>query len=428
MTPYRELSQQARAAEHAACMKDFEDIKARGLALNMARGKPSSEQLDLSTPMLSILSAPSECFNAEGTDCRNYGVLEGIREARELGALMLDDDPHNIVVLGNSSLTAMYDTIARCYTFGCADNEPWALCDTVKFVCPTPGYDRHFAILEQFGIEMISVPLTDDGPDMDVVEALVGTDPTIKGMWCVPQYSNPSGITYSDQTVVRLASMDSAANDFRIFWDNAYCVHHLFDDPAKQDHVLDIAKACQEAGNPDRYFKFASTSKITFPGAGISFFTTSEKNLAHAKKLLSAQMIGADKLTQLRHARFLPDRAALMKHMEAHAAILRPKFERVEHILEDNLGNLGIATWTYPKGGYFISFDGLPHTAKRTVSLAKEAGVVLTGAGATYPYGNDPEDANIRLAPTLPPLDELEVALNVFTLCVKIAALETLLQ
>ncbi len=403
----------------------FEKIKGKGLSLNMARGKPCSAQLDLSTPLLNLLQASEDCFSEDGTDCRNYGVIDGIPEAKRLMALLLDDDPENVFVFGNASLTIMHDAIARCLDFGCLGGEPWAR-NPVKFLCPVPGYDRHFAILEQFGIQMICVPLTSTGPDMDIVEKAVANDPQIKGIWCVPKYSNPSGITYSDETVRRLASMSCAAFDFRIFWDNAYCVHHLYPEEAMQDKVFDIGIACTEAGNPNRYLKFASTSKITFPGAGVSAMAASKDNIAEAKRLCSAQMIGHDKLNQLRHARFLPTAEALRAHMNAQADIIRPKFQLVEQRLSEGLGGLDIARWTQPRGGYFISFDGLPNTAKRTVALAKEAGVTLTEAGATWPYGNDPLDANIRIAPTMPTLKELDQAMDVFLSCVKIAALEVL--
>lgn len=303
---------------------------------------------------------------------------------------------------------------------------PWGALDAVKFICPVPGYDRHFTILEQFGIEMINVPMLDDGPDMDEVERLCASDAAIKGIWCVPKYANPTGVTYSDEVVRRLASMKCAASDFRIFWDNAYCVHNLYPEKDKQDKLLDIAKACEDAGNSDRYFKFASTSKITFPGAGVSAMASSPLNVAEAKKLVNAQMIGADKLNQLRHTRFLKNEHRITEHMNDLAQIILPKFELVWKRLDEELGGLDIATWTKPRGGYFVSFDGLEGTAKRTVALSKDAGVVLTGAGATYPYGDDPTDSNIRIAPTMPTLDELDSALDVFCLCVKIAALEKL--
>ncbi len=409
-----------------ALRERYAAFQAKGLALNMARGKPASAQLDLASEMLTILPDASACYAEDGTDCRNYGVLDGIPEAKRLMGCMLDDDPENVIVLGSSSLTAMYDAMARCVSFGCLGSEPWGTLDAVRFLCPSPGYDRHFAITEQFGFEMIPIEMNDDGPDMDAVERLAASDPTVKGIWCVPKYSNPTGITYSDEVVRRLARMTCAAADFRIFWDNAYCVHDLFADPDAQDRLLDIGIACAEAGNPDRYYKFASTSKITFPGAGIAGFAASPANVREAKEIISSQMIGADKLNQLRHARFLPDEDSLRAHMARQAQILLPKFQLVWEKLEAGLEGTGIASWTRPRGGYFVSFDGLDGTAKRTVALAKEAGVVLTGAGATYPYGNDPHDRNIRIAPTMPELPELAEALDVFVCCAKIAALEAL--
>lgn len=423
---YKEMNPGQLKAELDSQLAAYEAFKSKDLVLNMARGKPSSKQLDLSTPMLGMLKSAEDCFSEDGTDCRNYGVIDGIPEAKRLMATMLDDDPENVIVLGNSSLTAMHDAIARCLDFGCLGSKPWAECDSVKFVCPVPGYDRHFAILEQFGIDMIAVPMLDDGPDMDEVERIVASDPSVKGIWCVPKYSNPSGVTYSDDVVRRLARMKCAADDFRIFWDNAYCVHDLYAGYENQDHVLDIGIACVEAGTPDRFLKFASTSKVTFPGAGICALASSAANVAETKRLLGAQMIGGDKLNQLRHVRFLPDENAVRSHMDRQADVIRPKFELVWKKLDEGLAEAGIASWTKPRGGYFVSFDGLEGTAKRTVQLAKEAGVVLTSAGATWPYGNDPTDNNIRIAPTMPTLDELSAALDVFVCCAKIAALEIL--
>ena len=427
MTRFAEMSLDQRKDLLAALQDEYASFKARGLALNMARGKPAAEQLDLSMPLLSTVTTVEDCRAEDGTDCRNYGVLAGLPEAQRLMAVLLDDDPENVIVFGNSSLTVMYDTLARCLDFGTLGSTPWCQYEQVRWLCPVPGYDRHFGVTEAFGIEMIPVPMNDDGPDMDTVERLVAEDVSIKGIWCVPKYSNPGGVTYSDEVVRRLASMECAADDFRIFWDNAYCVHHLFDDVSEQDQLLDIAEACAEAGNPDRYFKFASTSKITFPGAGVAAMAASPENIAEAKQHLNAQMIGHDKINQLRHVRFLRDAEGIAAHMRKHAAILRPKFALVERKLTEGLGELGIATWTHPRGGYFVSFDAPAGCAKRIVALAKEAGVTLTGAGATWPHGEDPHDANIRIAPTLPPIDELEVALDVFVCCVKIAALEKLI-
>lgn len=426
MKPYIEMTGEELASELKDQMAVYDGFCAKNLSLDMARGKPSASQLDLSTPMLSILKDAQDCMDENGLDCRNYGVIDGIPEAKRLMASLLDASPEQTIVFGNSSLTVMHDTIVRCLDFGCLGSMPWSNYDSIKWICPVPGYDRHFAILEQFGIDMVSVQMGSDGPDMDEVERLVSADASIKGIWCVPKYSNPSGIIYSDETVKRLASMECAAEDFRIFWDNAYCVHSLTPEAAQHDTLSDIGKACNEAGNPDRYFKFASTSKITFPGAGISAFSASPENIAETKKLVNAQMIGQDKLNQLRHVRFLPDMDAVAAHMQLQADIIRPKFQLVQEKLHNSLDGLGVAEWSNPRGGYFVSFDGLEGTAKRTVGLAKSAGVTLTGAGATWPYGNDPRDSNIRIAPTMPPIEDLDAALDVFTCCVKVAALERL--
>ena len=411
----------------ASLEKEYLAFKARGLSLNMARGKPAASQLDLSMPMLDLVSSHGPTKDEAGNDVRNYGIVDGIPEARALMASILDDKAENTIVFGNSSLNIMYDTVARCWMFGTLGSTPWCQLDEVKFLCPVPGYDRHFGVTEAFGIAMLPVPMTEEGPDMDVVEQLVAADATIKGIWCVPKYSNPGGVTYSDEVVDRLASMKCAAEDFRIFWDNAYAVHHLYDDPANQAKLRDIAEACQAAGNPNRCFKFASTSKITFPGAGISGFAASAENVAEVKKRMGVQTIGHDKINELRHCLFLKDADGVAAHMAKHAAIIRPKFELVEKMLEQSLAPVGCGSWSNPKGGYFISFDAPEGTAKRIVSLAKEAGVTMTGAGATYPYKNDPRDSNIRIAPTLPPLEELQEAMEVFVCCVRLAAVEKLL-
>lgn len=424
--PYSTIDKPEAKCMLDGLMEEYASMKKAGLSLDMSRGKPAPAQLDLSTPMLTVLQGPADCFAEDGTDCRNYGVIDGIPEAKRMMAYLLDDEPENVIVFGNSSLTVMHDTIARCLDFGCLGSTPWATLPNVKFICPVPGYDRHFAILQQFGIEMICVPMTDVGPDMDEVERICASDELVKGIWCVPKYANPTGVTYSDDVVRRLASMKCAADDFRIFWDNAYCVHNLYPEKDKQDHLFDIAKACAEAGNPERYFKFASTSKITFPGAGVAAMASSAANIAETKKLIAAQMIGHDKLNQLRHTRFLKNAHGINEHMNDLAEIILPKFELVWSKLDSELGGLDIASWTKPNGGYFVSFNGLEGTAKRTVALAKEAGVVLTNAGATYPYGDDPADSNIRIAPTMPTLEDLSKALDVFCLCVKIAALEKL--
>ena len=427
MTSDAQQSSDELHALRAALEDEYNGFKAKGLSLNMARGKPSAAQLDLSLPMLDILSSKSDLRAEDGTDIRNYGVGTGLPEARKLMAVLLDDEPDNVIVCGNSSLNIMYDEISRCVNFGTLGNAPWRTLDTVKWLCPVPGYDRHFAITEQFGFEMINVDMDDDGPCMDQVEQLVASDPAIKGIWCVPCYSNPGGVEYSDEVVRRLANMTCAASDFRIFWDNAYSVHHLNPFKADQDQLLDIAEACREAGNPDRYFKFASTSKVTLPGAGISAIAASPDNVAEIKKRMVTTVISYDKLNQLRHVRFLKNADGLAAHMEKHADILRPKFTLVENELTMGLSEVGGCTWTKPRGGYFVSFDAPEGCAKRIVQLAKEAGVTMTDAGATWPYKHDPYDSNIRIAPTLPPLYELREALNVFVCCVKIAYAEKLL-
>ena len=339
---------------------------------------------------------------------------------------MMENNPDNLIIYGNSSLNIMYDTMSRAMTHGIMGNTPWCKLDKVKFLCPVPGYDRHFSMTEYFGIEMIPVPMSPSGPDMDMVEKLVSEDDAIKGIWCVPKYSNPQGYTYSDETVRRFARLKPAATDFRIFWDNAYTVHHLYDD--RQDHLIEILAECKRAGNPDLVYKFASTSKITFPGSGISALATSLNNLEDIKQQLVHQTIGHDKVNQLRHVRFFGDISGIVEHMRKHADILRPKFEAVEDIFEKNLGGLGIADWTKPAGGYFISFEGLEGTAKKIVEKARKAGVILTGAGATWPYGKDPKDSNIRIAPSYPPLEDLKIAAELFTVCVRYVSLKLLLE
>lgn len=427
MTRYSEMTATELATLKERLEADYAEIKARGLSLNMARGKPGAEQLDLSSPMLGILQSGQDCFAEDGTDCRNYGVLDGLPEAKRLMAAMIDDEPDNIIVGGNSSLTLMHDALAWCLDYGPEEGAPWVMLDTVKWLCPCPGYDRHFRITETFGIELIPVPMNDEGPDMDVVEELVAADPAIKGIWCVPQYANPTGVTYSDEMMRRLAAMPCAAHDFRIFWDNAYSVHHLFDEPECHDQVLDIGEACKAAGNPLRYFKFASTSKVTLPGAGIAAFAANPDNVGWFKRHLGITTVGPDKLNQLRHVRFLKDAEGIAAHMRKHAAILRPKFQLVQKKLEEGLAEVGGCSWSTPRGGYFVSFDAPEGCAARIVQLAREAGVTMTGAGATWPYGKDPHDSNIRVAPTLPPLAELDEALDVFVCCVKLAYAEKLL-
>lgn len=426
MKPYSELTKEELLELKKDLSAQYRAFQAKDLKLDMSRGKPSTEQLDLSMGMMDVLSGGTDLTCEDGTDCRNYGILDGIREAKELIGDMIEVAPEYIIIYGNSSLNVMYDTISRSMTHGVMGNKPWCKLDKVKFLCPVPGYDRHFAITEYFGIEMINIPLTQDGPDMDLVEKLVAEDEAIKGIWCVPKYSNPTGTSYSDQTVRRLARLNPAASDFRIYWDNAYGIHHLYDD--EQDNVIEILAECKRAGNPDLVYKFASTSKISFPGSGIAAIATSQNNLEDIKKQLRIQTIGHDKVNQLRHVRYFKDIHGMIEHMRKHAEILRPKFEAVENILERELAGLGIGQWTNPHGGYFISFDSLDGCAKRIVAKCKKAGVVMTGAGATYPYGKDPHDSNIRIAPSYPPLTDLITATELFTLCVKIVSVDKLLE
>lgn len=421
---YSEMTREQLIAEYEAVKGKYEELQNMGLKLDMSRGKPNKEQLDLSMGMVDALSG-SDLVGEEGIDCRNYGVLDGIIEAKRLLSAMIECPVDQIIIYGNSSLNVMYDTVARSMTHGVMGSTPWAKLDKVKFLCPVPGYDRHFAITEFFGIEMINVPMTAEGPDMDMVEELVSKDESIKGIWCVPKYSNPSGITYSDETVRRFANLKPAAKDFRIYWDNAYCIHHLYED--RQDHILEILHECEKAGSPDMVFKFCSTSKVTFPGSGIAAIAASKANLDFIKKQLTIQTIGHDKINQLRHVKFFGDFDGMLEHMKKHAAVIRPKFEAVLDALDTELAPLGIAEWTRPNGGYFISLDTPKGCAKRVVSLCKDAGVVMTGAGATYPYGIDPNDSNIRIAPTFPSTEELKQACVVLTTCVKLAGLEKLL-
>lgn len=423
---YEELSKEELLQLKSELEAQFDEVKARNLKLDMSRGKPSTEQLNLSMDMMDVLKSDSDLVCEEGVDCRNYGVLDGIAEAKQLLADMMEVPKDNIVIFGNSSLNVMYDTIARSMTHGVMGSTPWAKLDKVKFLCPVPGYDRHFAITEYFGIEMINVPMTPTGPDMDMVEELVSTDPAIKGIWCVPKYSNPQGITYSDETVHRFAKLNPAAEDFRIFWDNAYCVHHLYED--KQDYLIEILMECKKAGNPDMVYKFSSTSKISFPGSGIAAMAASDANLEDIRSTMRVQTIGHDKVNQLRHVRFFGDIHGIVEHMKKHADILRPKFETVLEVLERELGGLEIGSWIAPRGGYFISFDALDGCAKAIVAKAKEAGVVMTGAGATFPYGKDPHDSNIRIAPSYPTPEELAVAAEVFVLSVKLASVDKILE
>ena len=426
MKKYSELTKEELQALKKELEAKYREYQAKDLKLNMARGKPCVEQLNLSMGMMDVLHSDSDLTCEDGTDCRNYGVLDGIKEAQELLADMMEVPYDQIIIYGNSSLNVMYDTIARSMTHGVMGSTPWAKLDKVKFLCPVPGYDRHFKITEYFGIEMINVPMTKDGPDMDMVEELVANDESIKGIWCVPKYSNPQGYSYSDLTVRRFARLKPAAKDFRIYWDNAYTIHHLYDD--EQDHLVEILAECKRAGNPDLVYKFASTSKISFPGSGIAALASSHNNLDDIKEQLTVQSIGHDKVNQLRHVRFFGDIHGMVEHMKRHADILRPKFEAVISILERELGGLEIGTWTEPKGGYFVSFDSLEGCAKDIVAKCKKAGVIMTGAGATYPYGKDPYDSNIRIAPSYPPLCDLITATELFALCVKISSVNKYLS
>ena len=425
MTAYKDMTKEELSGVKEELERQFQEVKAKGLKLDMSRGKPSAEQLDLSMGMMDVLTSKSDLKCIEGVDCRNYGVLDGIGEAKQLLADMMEVPKDNIVIYGNSSLNVMYDTVARSMTHGVMGSTPWSKLDKVKFLCPVPGYDRHFAITEFFGIEMINVPMTPEGPDMDMVEKLVSEDESIKGIWCVPKYSNPQGITYSDETVYRFANLKPAARDFRIYWDNAYTIHHLYDD--KQDYLLEILMECKKAGNPDMVYKFSSTSKITFPGSGIAAIAASEGNLVDIKRQLTIQTIGHDKLNQLRHARYFKNISGMVNHMKKQAEILRPKFDTVLETLDRELGGLEIGSWMAPRGGYFISFDAMDGCAKAIVAKAKEAGLVMTGAGATFPYGKDPHDSNIRIAPSYPTLEDLKVACEIFVLSVKLVSAQKLL-
>ena len=425
MKPYLEMTTEELTQELDTLRKEYKKVQAMDMQLNMSRGIPCIDQLDLSMHMMDVLDSSSDLTCEDGTDCRNYGQLTGIEEARELLGDMMENNPKDIIIYGNSSLNVMFDTISRVWTHGVMGNTPWCKLPEVKFLCPVPGYDRHFAITQYFGIKMIPVPMTPTGPDMDIVEKLVSEDETIKGIWCVPKYSNPSGISYSDETVRRFARLKPAAPDFRIFWDNAYGMHHLYDD--HQDYLIEILAECKRAGNPDLVYKFASTAKITFPGSGIAAVATSPNNMVDFVNTLKFQTIGHDKVNQLRHVRFFGDIHGMVEHMRKHAAIIRPKFEMVEETLAKNLNGLDIGTWTSPRGGYFILFDSLPGCAKEIVALMKKAGVIMTPAGATWPYGKDPNDSNIRIAPTYPTLTELKTAMETFTLCVRIASAKKIL-
>ena len=426
MNAYQKLSKEELLELKDQLSLDYEAAKGKGLKLDMSRGKPSVAQLEMSNDFLDALNSQSLMKAEDGVDVRNYGDMDGIPEAKKLMGDIMGVPAENVIVCGNASLTIMYDTISRAMTHGVMGNTPWCKLEKVKFLCPVPGYDRHFAITQHFGIEMINIPMSPQGPDMDLVEELVTKDESIKGIWCVPKYSNPQGYTYSEETVRRMANLKPAAKDFRIFWDNAYAVHHLYDE--RQDELAEILSLCEEAGNPDMVYEFCSTSKITYAGAGISAVAASKANLAEMRKTLTIQTIGFDKVNQLRHVRYFKDMNGIMAQMKKHADWMRPKFEAVLAVLDKELGGLEIGEWTRPNGGYFISFQAMDGCAKNIVAKCKEAGMVLTGAGATYPYGIDPKDSNIRIAPSFPTPEEMAQAAELFVLCVKLVSVEKLLE
>lgn len=425
MRPYGELEKEELLALKERLLLQYEEAKGKGLKLDMSRGKPAAEQLDMTMPMMDIFNRNFDMRDEQGVDVRNYGYLEGILGARRLLGSMLGVDPEHVIVFGTASLSVMYDTVSRSVTHGVMGSTPWCRLEKVKFLCPAPGYDRHFAITEHFGIEMITIPMKEDGPDMDLVEECV-KDPAVKGIWCVPMYTNPLGITYSEEVCRRMADLNPAAEDFRIYWDNAYCVHHLYED--KQDTLPEILSMCRANGKEDMVLIFASTSKISFAGAGISCIAASLGNLEWVKKSMTIQIISHDKINQLRHVLYFKDLDGIKEHMKKHAAIMRPKFDLVLEVLEKELGGLGIGSWTKPLGGYFISFDSMDGCAKAIVEKCREAGVTMTGAGATYPYRKDPHDSNIRIAPSYPTLEELKITGELFVLCVKLVSVEKLLE
>lgn len=424
MKAYGSLSRDELLSLRQDLEKNYESAKAKGLKLDMSRGKPSASQLDMGMEILDTVSSSLPATSEDFTDCRNYGQPDGIKEARKLMGDLMGVPAENVIVGGNSSLSIMYDMVSRSMTHGVMGSTPWCRLDKVRFLCPVPGYDRHFAITEHFGIEMISIPVNPTGPDMDQIEKYVSEDAAVKGIWCIPQYSNPQGISYSDETVRRFAALKPAAEDFRIYWDNAYVAHHIYEED--QDAILDILSECEKAGRPDMVYEFCSTSKISFAGAGICAVSSSKANLDDIRKSMSLQTIGPDKLNQLRHARYFKDLNGIKAHMKKHADSIRPKFQAVLETLDSELSGLEIGSWISPKGGYFISFESMPGCAKDIVSLCKEAGVTLTGAGATYPYKKDPSDSNIRIAPTFPTAEELKQATDLFVLCVKLASVRKL--
>ena len=426
MLAYSEMNKEQLQKELESLKKEYGDICEKDISLDMSRGKPGPEQLDLTMGMFDVLNSKSEIKASNGLDCRNYGVLDGIPEAKKMMADIMDTTEEHVIIYGNASLNIMYDSISRSYTHGVLGNTPWCKLDKVKWLCPVPGYDRHFAITEHFGIEMINVPMYEDGPDMDMIEKLVKEDDSIKGIWCVPKYSNPTGATYSDEVVRRMAALKPAAKDFRIYWDNAYAIHHLYED--KQEQILDIISECEKAGNPNMVYEFASTSKVTFSGSGVAAMASSVENVKSILSQMTIQTIGYDKINQLRHVRYFKNFDGVKAHMMKHAEKMRPKFKAVLDMLESELKPAKIATWTNPLGGYFISFDVMNGCAKKIVSMCKNAGMVLTGAGATFPYGIDPDDKNIRIAPSFATPEELNEASRILIVCTKIATIEKMLE
>ncbi|MBR1572447.1 MAG: aminotransferase class I/II-fold pyridoxal phosphate-dependent enzyme [Lachnospiraceae bacterium] len=426
MQSYATMSKEELQQEFENVKKIYKEYQGKGLKLDMSRGKPSPQQLDLGMEMLDVINSNSDMKAENGIDTRNYGLLDGIPETKRLMAEIMEVSPENVMIFGNSSLNTMFDMVARSMIFGVCGETPWCKLDKVKWLCPVPGYDRHFAVTEHFGIEMINVPMSEDGPDMDMVEELVSSDPAIKGIWCVPKYSNPQGVVYSDETVRRMANLKPAAKDFRIYWDNAYIVHHLYG--AEQGKLLNIIDECAKAGNPDMVYEFASTSKVSLAGSGIAAIASSTKNLDDMKRTVTIQTIGFDKVNMLRHARYFQNAAGVLEHMEKHADILRPRFELVLDTLDRELAGRGAGEWIKPKGGYFITYVTLDGCATEVIRLAKEAGVVMTGAGAPFPYHKDPHDSTIRIAPSYPSLEELKDAAEIFAVCVRYATLEKLLQ
>ncbi len=426
MKAYKEMGKEELVSLKASLENEFAEAKSKGLKLDMSRGKQTTAQLDMTMDIMDVFDSDSVLRTEDGTDCRNYGLMDGIPEAKKLLGDIMGVPAENVIVYGNSSLSVMYDAISHSMTHGVMGSTPWCKLDKVKFLCPSPGYDRHFKVTEYFGIEMITIPMTPTGPDMDLVEKYVNEDESVKGIWCVPKYSNPQGISYSDETVRRFAHLKPAAEDFRIYWDNAYAVHHLYED--KQDEILEILSECEKAGNPDLVLEFCSTSKISFAGGGIAGMAASLANLTSIKEGVTVRTIGYDKVNQLRHVRYFKDLNGVLAHMKKHADIIRPKFEAVLTVLEREIGGLGIGEWTKPVGGYFISFDAMEGCAKEIVAKCKEAGVILTGAGATFPYGKDPKDSNIRIAPTFPTPEEMAAATDLFVLCVKLVSVNKLLE